>query len=408
MSNAEAGIPRLSVIIAAWNAGPTIEAAVRSALDQRDVDLECVVVDDASTDDTAAVLARLAAEDGRLVVARMATNGGVSEARNRALAMARGTWLTFLDADDRLLPGGLGAMVRAGDAADALVVVGQRISTDGERTWFPRLYDLPDIRRAGRKSLAANPDLIYYAGPVGKLFHRSCAEGLTFAGRMLGDQPWVVRAMVRAGDRIEVIEDLVYEWRRPGPGLDRPTITITSARERSAALGAEAVRMAGIAFDVVGAEFDRVYDAQTAARMRGAYLRRLIRADLAAQLHQAVHRRDTAVVGLFEALSAFLATLPPPDVVAAGDATADELVDGVARHWRDLDGPGRDAFLRLVRRLREVDPRIVGRVRGRSRRWPIRAALDLPVLGRPLATVALDAWHAAAQLYRRARGAGRR
>jgi hypothetical protein len=406
MSNAEARAPRLSVIIAAWNAGATIEAAVRSALDQRDVDLECVVVDDASDDDTAAVLARLVAEDDRLVVARMATNGGVSEARNRALALARGTWLTFLDADDRLLLGGLGALARAGAATDALVVVGQRISTDGDRTWFPRLYDLPDIRRAGRKSLAANPDLLYYAGPVGKLFHRSCAEGLTFAGRMLGDQPWVVRVMVRAGDRIEVIEDLVYEWRRPNPAHYVPTIT--SARERSAALGAEGVRMAGIAFDVVGAEFDRAYDAQTAARMRGAYLRRLIRADLAAQLHQAVHRRDPAVVGLLDALSAFLAALPPPDVVAAGDATADELVDGVARHWRDLDEPGRDAFLRLVRRLREVDPRIVGRVRGRSRRWPIRAALGLPVLGRPLATVALDAWHAAAQLYRRARAAGRR
>ena len=405
MPNAVAGTPRLSVIVAAWNAEATIATAVESVLEQRDVLLECVVVDDASTDGTAAWLGAAAARDDRLVVARMPVNGGVSAARNRALEIARGEWIAFLDADDRLIPGGLGAMVRAGDATDALAVVGQRISTDGDRTWFPRLYDLPDIRRPGRKSLVANPDLLYYVGPVGKLFRRPCAEGLAFEGRMLGDQPWVVRAMVRAGDRIEVIEDLVYEWRRPNPAHYVPTIT--SARERSAALGAEAVRMAGIAFEVAGAEFDRAYDPETAHRMRGAYLRRLIRADLAAQLHKAVERRDPAIAGLLDALTGFVAALPPAALVAAGDATAAELVEAVARHWRDLDGPARDAFLRLVRQLREEDPAVVDRVRGRSRRWPVRAALDVPVLGRPLATVALDTWHAAGGLVRRARALGR-
>ena len=149
-------------------------------------------------------------------------------------------------------------LLRAGESSDALAVVGQRISTDGERTWYPRLYDVPDIREPGRKSLTSHPDLLYYVGPVGKLFRRSTWDGLTFQGRMLGDQPWVVQALVRAGDRIEVVEDVVYEWRRPRPGNE--FTTITSARERSAALGAEAVRMAGVAWRVASGAFRGAWD----------------------------------------------------------------------------------------------------------------------------------------------------
>src|SRR5262245_6415533 len=121
--------PRLSVIVAAWNGAATIETALGSVLDQREVPLECVVVDDGSSDDTAARVEALAAGDRRVVVVRAPANEGVSAARNRALDVARGEWLTFLDADDRLLPGGLAAMLRAADDGDDVrAVVGQRIS----------------------------------------------------------------------------------------------------------------------------------------------------------------------------------------------------------------------------------------------------------------------------------------
>ena len=130
-------------------------------------------------------------------------------------------------------------MMRAAEGPATLAVVAQRISTDGERTWVPKPYNWPDIREPGRKSIARNPHLLYYAGPAGKLFHRSCTDGLRFEGRMLGDQPWVISALLRAGDAIEVISDVVYEWRRPHP--DHYVATITSARMRSAALATTAV-----------------------------------------------------------------------------------------------------------------------------------------------------------------------
>ena len=196
--------PWLSVIIPCWNAAATIETFRGSVLDEHGESLEYVVVDDASTDETPAILAAMAARDPRLVVVQSEANGGASAARNRALEVARGTWLTFLDADDRILPGGIAALMRPTRSPGVLAVVGQRISTDGERTWIPTSYDTPDIREPGRKSLATHPGLLYYVGAPGKAYHRSCTTGLTFEGRVMGDQPWTVRALLRAGDGIEV------------------------------------------------------------------------------------------------------------------------------------------------------------------------------------------------------------
>jgi glycosyltransferase involved in cell wall biosynthesis len=95
---------RVSVIIPTYNYGPYIEEAVASVLGQGIDDLEVIVVDDASTDDTLARLARCT--DARLRVAALA-RGGVCLARNHGLSLARGTYIAFLDADDRWRPGKL-------------------------------------------------------------------------------------------------------------------------------------------------------------------------------------------------------------------------------------------------------------------------------------------------------------
>ena len=179
------------------------------------------MVDDGSDDDTAAIVEAIAAADPRVVLLRLPTTRGVSAARNLALDAARGEWLAFVDADDRLLPGGLAALVRAAREQDALMVRGQQVATDGTRRWIVGAHRHPDLRTPGRKSVLRNPGLLNNQGPPGKLYHRSIIEGLRFEGRMMGDGPWVCQATVRAGDRVVVIADDVYEYRRPAAGPRR-------------------------------------------------------------------------------------------------------------------------------------------------------------------------------------------
>ena len=123
--------PRVSVCVPTRDHAPYLEAAVRSALAQ-DADLEVLVHDDASTDDTAGVLQRLG-DEPRVRVLRHARRVGVAANRASCLAAARGAYVAWLDADDELLPGALArqAAVLDADARIALVHGGHEV-VDGE------------------------------------------------------------------------------------------------------------------------------------------------------------------------------------------------------------------------------------------------------------------------------------
>lgn len=108
-------MPRFSVVIPAFNASRTIVAAIGSALAQTERDIEVVVVDDGSDDDTVNAVERL--DDPRLTLVRQ-DNGGPAKARNAGIAASHGEYVSFLDSDDLLLPDYLEL---AGTALDAAV-----------------------------------------------------------------------------------------------------------------------------------------------------------------------------------------------------------------------------------------------------------------------------------------------
>lgn len=89
----------MSVIIPAYNAGRTIDETLRSVIAQAHAELEIVVVDDGSMDDTAEIVRSHIAADGRIRLLRQA-NAGVAAARNAGVAASSGEFIAPLDADD--------------------------------------------------------------------------------------------------------------------------------------------------------------------------------------------------------------------------------------------------------------------------------------------------------------------
>lgn len=95
-------MPDVSVVIPTRNRSQLLAVTLRSALAQRGLEFEIVVVDEASSDDTQAVIGSF--KDPRIRVIRHDTPHGVSAARNRGIDEAQGAWLAFLDDDDLWAP----------------------------------------------------------------------------------------------------------------------------------------------------------------------------------------------------------------------------------------------------------------------------------------------------------------
>lgn len=109
--------PHVSVVIPMFNRVATIRRAVDSALSQSFRDIEVIVVDDASRDESVATVAAI--DDPRLRLLRRESNGGASAARNAGVAASRGSLIAFLDSDDEWFPRKLEIQVAALEAAPA-------------------------------------------------------------------------------------------------------------------------------------------------------------------------------------------------------------------------------------------------------------------------------------------------
>lgn len=139
----------ISVVIPAYNAADTISDAIASVLDQSYAVHEIIVVDDGSSDDTAALVR------GRFPNVRVETvaNGGPSRARNHGLRLATGEWIAFLDADDRWHPDKLQVQMAVAAKEDV-----QLVAADWVRGGkFPSLPDpIPTTRLQYKDLLTMN------------------------------------------------------------------------------------------------------------------------------------------------------------------------------------------------------------------------------------------------------------
>jgi glycosyltransferase involved in cell wall biosynthesis len=129
--------PLVSVIMPAYNAAAFIAESIESVLHQTHAAFELIVIDDGSSDDTAAIVERYAAADARVRLIRCRNSGKPSIARNIGIGQASGDYLSFLDSDDVWLPERL-----------ARTVAGMRAHPE----WIAAFHDIDIVDSAGRKT----------------------------------------------------------------------------------------------------------------------------------------------------------------------------------------------------------------------------------------------------------------
>ena len=210
--------PDLTVVVIGYNDAARLPGAVRSALTQTLHNLEVVVVDDHSSDDTPAVVERLAAADPRVRFVRLEENsGGCSRPRNVGVEHARGRYVMFLDSDDTLdRHAGLN-MLQAAEEFDADLVSGVCIRRHLNRSglvedvpWWPEMY----TERRVLDSAADMPDLLRDTLSTNKCYRRTFLEehAIRFPeGFHWEDLLFSATAYLNAR-RIVLIPNPVYYW----------------------------------------------------------------------------------------------------------------------------------------------------------------------------------------------------
>lgn len=145
--------PDVSFIIAAYNAEETVSRAVRSALRQEGVQVEVIVVDDASVDATPDVVSRIA--DGRVRLVRLARNGGPGAARNAGLEAASGRYVAVLDSDDTMHADRIARLLARADGGQADIVFDNIEIMDAATRHAELMFSPDELSRLDQLDLAA-------------------------------------------------------------------------------------------------------------------------------------------------------------------------------------------------------------------------------------------------------------
>lgn len=215
--------PLVSVVVPVYNGEQHIRQCVESILAQTLDDFELICVNDGSTDSTLAILEELALSDARLRIISQ-ENKGEGAARNTGLAVAKGYYLSFFDADDFTEPQLLKQAAARAQQTDADIVV-YRVDSYNNETgeklpipwslethWFPRTI----------LSSEENPDRIFYAfqnWTWNKLFRADFIKesDLHFHEVQRSADLYFVCCALAKAQRIAILDEILYHYRVNNP-----------------------------------------------------------------------------------------------------------------------------------------------------------------------------------------------
>ncbi|MCD8232708.1 MAG: glycosyltransferase [Clostridiales bacterium] len=169
--------PMVTIIIPVYNVENYLRRCVDSVLSQEYTDFEVFLVDNGSTDSSGIICDEYAGEDARVRVIHQ-KNTGVSDARNAAIAEARGTWIQFADSDDWITPDATRQFVKAATENNCDMVISDFYRVAGER--FSQKGDIDKEGLLTREEYAScmmeNPADFYYGVLWNKFFRRELID----------------------------------------------------------------------------------------------------------------------------------------------------------------------------------------------------------------------------------------
>ena len=206
--------PLVSVIVPIYNVAPYLEQCLDSIVNQTYRNLEIILVDDGSTDESGAICDRYAEQDSRIKVVHK-ENGGQSSARNVALDMMMGEWVLFVDSDDWIELNTLELLFEQKDERADLVEFGWNfIYRDSNKVFLNEACVMAGIDAL---ELLVFTD-IYMGLMANKLFKASYLQKSRFiSGRYYEDTPFIIEQLYKI-KTYQYIAEPLYNYRRDRVG----------------------------------------------------------------------------------------------------------------------------------------------------------------------------------------------
>ena len=288
-------MPRISVVVPIYDVEMYLSECLRSLAAQTTRDLEVVMVDDGSSDDSAAIAERFAARDRRFRLITQA-NAGLGHARNTGVAAAGGELLAFVDSDD-VVPGDAYELLAASlDATGSDFASGNVLRLEDGRTSQAPFVARTFARTRPRTHVTRFQPLLSDRIACNKLWRRAFwdANALRFPeGVLHEDIPVTLPAHVMAG-AVDVLAEPVYQYRIRADGA-----SITQKR----------LEMRALVDRLAAVEHVRGYLAQHAPRsLRRRYDERLVRDDLRLHLNLLADADDAYRTCFVERVTVLLAS----------------------------------------------------------------------------------------------------
>lgn len=212
--------PSVSIIVPAYNAEDTIGSTLSSLINQTFANIEVIVIDDGSSDNTMEVVEQYCATDSRVYLIKK-ENGGAGAARNAGLEKASGDFITFVDSDDLLNQFAIQVMVSIATCANADVVVGRHERFDGG-IHEPNLsvgVECEGLASTVKADMAIE-SILYkeeHEGVCGNLYRADLVNGLTFpSARVYEDACFNLSALAKAKTCVILHQSLYWYRQRNG------------------------------------------------------------------------------------------------------------------------------------------------------------------------------------------------
>lgn len=172
-------LPKISIIVPIFNAEHTLKRCVDSILNQSYENIECILINDGSTDNSLVLCNEYMKNDSRVVVLNQ-SNLGVSEARNNGLRIATGEWIGFVDSDDQIDSNMYSLLINNAISYSVLISVCGFMVISKEIA-ISLIDSVQTSKVKAKKAIKLIKRKRYIeGGPWNKLFHKSVVNDLNF------------------------------------------------------------------------------------------------------------------------------------------------------------------------------------------------------------------------------------